>query len=84
MDSSELLTVDEFAALIRVPTSWVYARTCPGSEKEDCPPFLKLGRHLRFRRAEVEAWVERHHSRSETSSQVLEGGSQAIEKAQLN
>lgn len=52
----ELLTVDEVAQMLRVPASWVYART--SGESADKLPFLKIGRHLRFRRAEIEHWLE--------------------------
>jgi excisionase family DNA binding protein len=57
---ADLLTVAEVAALLRVPRSWLYARTA--SDGPEAIPHLKLGRHLRFRRSEVEAWVEEHHS----------------------
>jgi excisionase family DNA binding protein len=56
---TDLLTVGEVASLLRVPASWIYARTADGSVEEI--PHLKLGRHLRFRRGEVLAWVEGHH-----------------------
>ncbi len=39
----ELLTIDELSALLKVPKSWIYARTCKGQI-----PHIKLGRHLRF------------------------------------
>jgi excisionase family DNA binding protein len=56
---NDLLTVSEVASLLRVPASWIYARTADGSAEEI--PHLKLGRHLRFRRGEVLMWIERHH-----------------------
>jgi excisionase family DNA binding protein len=55
----DLLTVTEVASLLRVPASWIYTRTADGGA--EAIPHLKLGRHLRFRRAEVESWIERHH-----------------------
>jgi excisionase family DNA binding protein len=55
----DLLTVGEVAALLRVPASWIYARTADAGLEEI--PHLKLGRHLRFRRAEVLAWIEAKH-----------------------
>jgi excisionase family DNA binding protein len=54
-----LLTVGEVAALLRVPASWIYARTADASL--EAIPHLKLGRHLRFRRAEVLVWLEGKH-----------------------
>ncbi len=57
----ELMTVSEVSALLRVPPSWIYARTCEDNHVGERLPHLKLGRHLRFRRGEVLAWVEGHH-----------------------
>lgn len=62
MDSNELLTITEVSALLRVRPAWIYARTCPQSAKDDRIPFLKFGRLLRFRRSEIEKWVEGQHS----------------------
>ncbi len=55
MHGLDLLNVEEVAAMLRVPTSWIYART---SGKGEQLPYLKIGRHLRFRRAEILEWVE--------------------------
>ena len=84
MDSHELMTVDEVAAMLRVPPSWIYARTCPQSPEVDRIPFLKLGRHLRFRRSEVLAWIEGHHRGAKPLGTQPDGGLQATEKASLN
>jgi excisionase family DNA binding protein len=52
----ELLTVEEIAASLRVPPSWVYERVRrSGKEKI---PHLKIGKYLRFRLGEVRVWVE--------------------------
>ncbi|MEK7281196.1 MAG: helix-turn-helix domain-containing protein [Chloroflexota bacterium] len=50
---NDLLTVEELADLLGVKVSWLYAQT---SAKKI--PFLKLGGRLRFRRADVERWIE--------------------------
>ncbi len=68
----DLLTVTEVASLLRVPASWIYARTADGGAGEI--PHLKLGRHLRFRRAEVENWIERHHRGTVSSGSEPEEG----------
>jgi predicted DNA-binding transcriptional regulator AlpA len=68
MDSDKLLTITEVSALLGVRPSWIYGRTSPAINKGDCPPFLKLGRLLRFRRSEVLAWLEGHHSGVKPSS----------------
>ncbi len=68
----DLLTVTEVASLLRVPASWIYARTADGGAEEI--PHLKLGRHLRFRRAEVENWIERHHRGTNSAGSEPEEG----------
>jgi predicted DNA-binding transcriptional regulator AlpA len=48
-------TIDDLAERWQVPKSWIYARTRekgPGSI-----PRVKLGKYLRFRPAEVDAWA---------------------------
>lgn len=46
------LTIDEAAALIRIPKSWLYERT-----RTNTIPHLKLGKYLRFDRNELVAWT---------------------------
>jgi excisionase family DNA binding protein len=46
-----LLTADEVAAILRVPRSWVY------SHLSDLP-VIRLGRYVRFKRSEVERFLE--------------------------
>jgi len=46
------LTIDEAAALIRVPKSWLYERT-----RTNTVPHVKLGKYLRFDRDELVAWT---------------------------
>lgn len=52
-----LLSVEEVAALLKVPPSWVYDRTRLRT-KERIPGF-RLGKYWRFREADVIAWLER-------------------------
>ena len=53
-----LLTPDELAAFLRVPVatiqSWRTKRTGPRG--------YRVGKHVRYRRADVEAWLERRAS----------------------
>ena len=60
---AELLTPDETAELLRVPVQllyrWRYERRGP--------PSFKIGRYVRYRRAEVEAWIDRQASSSGTA-----------------
>lgn len=56
--SVELLTVQEIAALLKVPVSWVY-----GHLRKRCTdrlPAYRLGKYWRFRSEEVLAWLKRH------------------------
>jgi excisionase family DNA binding protein len=46
-----LLDADEVAQILRVPRSWVY-----GHLKE--LPVIRLGRYVRFRRSEIERFLE--------------------------
>src|SRR5262249_25821715 len=47
-----MLTIDEAAALLRVPKSWLYERT-----RTNSVPHMKLGKYLRFDRQEFLAWA---------------------------
>lgn len=46
-----LLTADEVAGILRVPKSWVY------SHLSDLPT-IRLGRYVRFKRSDVERFLE--------------------------
>lgn len=57
VNESELDTIEETAAWLKVPKSWLYAhtrQTGPGSI-----PRIKVGRYLRFERAAVRKWLEK-------------------------
>ncbi len=62
----ELLTVDELAAVLRVPPSWVYQRT--RYRGRDRLPHIKLGKYLRFEEAAVQAWLDRQRREYQTFS----------------
>ncbi len=47
-----LLTPGEAARLLSVKTSWIYEAV-----RSRRLPHLKIGRHLRFLRSDLEAWV---------------------------
>ena len=49
---AELLTLDEVVTWLRVPRSWVYARTRKGQI-----PHVKLGKYLRFPRQALAEWL---------------------------
>jgi excisionase family DNA binding protein len=52
-----LMTASEVAAMLRVPTKWIYNRLC----SEDGLPFkaVRVGHLLRFKKSDVERFVER-------------------------
>ncbi|MGD9825035.1 helix-turn-helix domain-containing protein [Desulfobacter sp.] len=52
---NELMTTDEAAAFLKATKKQLYQwtmRTGPGAI-----PKIKIGKHLRFRRSELEAWI---------------------------
>jgi excisionase family DNA binding protein len=53
-----LLTVQDVAALLQVPVSWVYGRMRKRSLER--LPAYRLGKYWRFDETEVLTWVESH------------------------
>jgi excisionase family DNA binding protein len=53
---TELLTVSEIAAALKVPVSWVYERTRRSGTEQI--PHIKLGKYLRFRWSAVRQWLD--------------------------
>lgn len=51
-----LLTVEEVAEMLKVPTSWVYEKT--RARALNRIPGIKLGKYWRFRLADVEDWLQ--------------------------
>jgi len=49
-NSQQLVTIKEMAAILRLPTSWLYQRTRLGPS---AIPHLKIGRYVRFDPREV-------------------------------
>ena len=56
---SEILTVEEAAALLKIPRSSVYTLAQKGKI-----PAQKVGRHWRFRREAIDRWLEAYSSTS--------------------
>lgn len=55
---TEVLTVAETAALLKVPPSSIYEWTrYRGSHRGTPLPHRKVGKYLRFLRSEVDAWL---------------------------
>ncbi len=56
--SCEVLTVQETAALLKVPPSSIYEWTrYRGNNRGTSLPHRKVGKYLRFLRSEVESWL---------------------------
>lgn len=49
----EMLTLDELCAWLKIPKTTIYKQRWEGTG----PPAYKLGKHLRFDRAEILAWL---------------------------
>lgn len=64
----QMLTLEELAAWLGVTKTFIYRRTCKGHT--DPIPSYRFGGHLRFRRHEIEAWIEAH--RNDASDAVAE------------
>ncbi|WP_454858432.1 helix-turn-helix domain-containing protein [Promicromonospora soli] len=56
-----LLTPQEVADLLRIPVRSLYVQRSAG---RPTPPGVKIGRHLRYRLSDVEAWIEDQFTRS--------------------
>ncbi|MBX6389684.1 MAG: helix-turn-helix domain-containing protein [Frankia sp.] len=52
-DQERLWTVQDLAGFLGVPVNTVYKWRTTG----DGPPGLRIGRHVRYRREDVEAWL---------------------------
>ena len=55
--ASGFVDVDEMAAILKVPRSWLYAQT--RRKGPDAIPVLRVGKYLRFLPPEVIGWLER-------------------------
>lgn len=52
-----LMSVDDLAAYLGVPVATVRRWRYTGT---DGPRSMKVGRHVRYRRADVDRWLEQH------------------------
>ena len=50
----QLLTVQQLADYLGVPVATIYA----WRYRHQGPPGFRVGKHLRFRRSDLEAWIE--------------------------
>jgi excisionase family DNA binding protein len=61
VETAILLTPQQLAARLAVPTSWVREKTRERARErdEDPLPTVRLGKYVRFRWSDVEAWIVR-------------------------
>jgi excisionase family DNA binding protein len=57
LQTHQLLTVHDVAALLHVPVSWVYEHTRRGVP--DALPVVKVGKYVRFRPADLWHYIDR-------------------------
>lgn len=55
VSNPKLLTIDELAALLRVPRSWIYDKT--RVSKQNGFPVVRVGKYLRFEFQKVLEWL---------------------------
>jgi len=54
------LTTKELSNLMKVPITTIYDWRTTG---RPCPPAVRIGKHLRWRRSDVEQWLSKRPSR---------------------
>jgi len=59
MEETELLTIDEMAALLKVHRSWLYSRT--KETGAGSIPRMKIGKYLRFDKKATLAWIRQKY-----------------------
>jgi len=55
-ECDRLLSIQQVAAMLHVPVSWVYGRTRKRSTQR--LPGIRLGKYWRFREEEIHRWIE--------------------------
>lgn len=55
---TELLTPDQAAEFLQISKKTIYAKTRPGAKKKLPFPVKRVGRLLRFAKADLEAYVD--------------------------
>jgi excisionase family DNA binding protein len=63
---SRYLKIEQVAAIIGVPKSFIYRRTARGHG--DPIPHYRIGSHLRFKPDDIQEWIESHRHEPEAQS----------------
>ena len=63
---SRYLNIEQVAAILGVPKSFIYRRTARGHG--DPIPHYRIGSHLRFKPDDIREWIEGHRHEPEAQS----------------
>jgi excisionase family DNA binding protein len=63
---SPYLNIEQVAAILNVPKSFIYRRTARGHG--DPIPHYRIGSHLRFKPDDIQEWIEGHRHEPEAQS----------------
>ena len=63
---SRYLNIEQVAAILGVPKSFIYRRTARGHG--DPIPHYRIGSHLRFKPDDIQEWIEGHRHEPEPQS----------------
>jgi len=63
---SRYLNIEQVAAILGVPKSFIYRRTARGHG--DPIPHYRIGSHLRFKPDDIQEWIEGHRHEPESQS----------------
>lgn len=58
--ADSLMTIDELGAELKIPKATLYSWRTNGKG----PIGIRVGKHLRYRRADVEAWLDAQSNRT--------------------
>ena len=68
--SDELLTAQELCSLLKVPITYVYSLTHRREIR-----YIKMGGHLRFRRSDIDGWLQSQEVRNADPEERIQDGS---------
>ena len=71
-----LMTLQELCDYLKVKKSYVYHLTHTGRI-----PFIKLGNHIRFRRSDIDGWIENQANETDHRFLIAEGVSYGRKEA---
>jgi excisionase family DNA binding protein len=60
ISSAQYLKIDDVCSMLQLPKTFIYEHTRRGSA--DPIPSYRIGKHLRFKREEIEIWMEKHRN----------------------